>query len=112
MATNRLPTATKKRTARKTDVISGPADPTESAAAGLLPQAFLELAPDAIIVADGEGRILLVNHQTEVLFGYARSELLGVPVELLLPQPTPHGARAAPCAVPDCGAYPTDGVRT
>ncbi len=85
MATNRLPTATKKRTARKTDVISGPADPTESAAAGLLPQAFLELAPDAIIVADGEGRILLVNHQTEVLFGYARSELLGVPVELLLP---------------------------
>lgn len=52
---------------------------------GVLPQAFLELAPDAIIVADTSGHILLVNHQTEVLFGYGRSLLLGQPVEMLLP---------------------------
>lgn len=51
-----------------------------------LPQALLELAPDAIVVADPMGQILLVNHQTEVLFGYTRADMLGQPVELLLPE--------------------------
>jgi PAS domain S-box-containing protein len=51
----------------------------------LLSQAFLELAPDGIIVADATGLILLVNRQTETLFGYDRSELSGRPVEMLLP---------------------------
>jgi PAS domain S-box-containing protein len=50
-----------------------------------LSQSFLELAPDAIVVADATGHLLLVNHQTEVLFDYARAELLGQPVEVLLP---------------------------
>jgi PAS domain S-box-containing protein len=52
----------------------------------LLAQTLLEVAPDAMIVADVAGRILQVNHQTEVLFGYARPDLLGRPVELLLPE--------------------------
>jgi len=51
----------------------------------LLSQAFLELAPDAIVVADAAGRIVLVNHQTEVLFGSPGPALLGRPVEQLLP---------------------------
>jgi PAS domain S-box-containing protein len=46
---------------------------------------FVEAAPDAIVGTDGEGRICLVNRQTEELFGYARAEVLDRPVEILIP---------------------------
>jgi PAS domain S-box-containing protein len=49
-------------------------------------RALLESAPDAIIIVDSAGRIVIVNTQTETLFGYARTELLGQKVELLLPK--------------------------
>jgi len=49
-------------------------------------QAIVEAAPDALIVADVQGRIRLVNAQVEQLFGWPRSELLGQLVEVLLPQ--------------------------
>jgi PAS domain S-box-containing protein len=45
----------------------------------------VEMAPDATVVTDRMGRITLVNRQAEVLFGYPRTELLGQPVEVLLP---------------------------
>ena len=48
-------------------------------------QALLEAAPDAMVITDSEGTILLVNAQCERLFGFSRDELAGSPVEVLLP---------------------------
>jgi len=48
-------------------------------------RAFLESVSESIVVADAAGRILLVNARTEKLFGYARAELIGQPVEMLIP---------------------------
>ena len=47
---------------------------------------LLESAPDGLVIVDSQGRMVLVNGQTEKLFGYARSELLGNPVEMLVPE--------------------------
>ena len=49
-------------------------------------QAIVESAPDAFIVTDREGAIVLANRQTEKLFGYTREELAGQPVEMLVPE--------------------------
>jgi PAS domain S-box-containing protein len=46
---------------------------------------FLDAAPDAMLVVDNHGRIVLANLQTEKLFGYSGSELLGQKVEVLVP---------------------------
>ncbi len=46
----------------------------------------VESAPNAIVMANSEGRITLVNSQTEKFFEYTRQELIGQPIEMLIPE--------------------------
>lgn len=46
----------------------------------------VEASPNAFLLFDHDGRIVMVNRQTELLFGYSRQELLGQPIELLIPE--------------------------
>ena len=48
-------------------------------------KALLDSAPDAMVIANERGIMELVNQQTEKIFGYRRDELIGQPVELLIP---------------------------
>lgn len=62
-------------------------------------RAILETACHALVAADADGRVVLVNAETEQMFGYARDELLGKSVRVLLPdhprawEPTRHPGR-------------------
>jgi len=47
---------------------------------------LLESAPDAVVIVEHDGRISLVNSQTERLFGYKREQMIGQPVEMLVPE--------------------------
>ena len=47
---------------------------------------LLDATPDPMVVVDSSGIIVLVNRQTEVLFGYSRTELLEQPIEILIPE--------------------------
>ncbi|AUX25629.1 hypothetical protein SOCEGT47_061780 [Sorangium cellulosum] len=47
---------------------------------------LIDAAPDAMVVVDEQARIVFVNVQTEQMFGYARDELVGQAIEILLPE--------------------------
>ncbi|HXK55092.1 MAG TPA: chemotaxis protein CheB [Gammaproteobacteria bacterium] len=47
---------------------------------------LLESSPDATVIADASGAIYMINRQAEELFGWTREEILGRPVELLMPE--------------------------
>jgi PAS domain S-box-containing protein len=49
-------------------------------------ESLLEVAPDPIVIVDMHGAIAIVNRQTELTFGYPRQELIGQPVEVLVPE--------------------------
>src|SRR5262245_31912457 len=51
----------------------------------IAPAAILEGLPDAVVAIAADGRIVFVNALAEELFGYARTELLGEPVQMLWP---------------------------
>ncbi len=81
------------RIADKAMVIAAIRDKTrEAAAERALRQSeetfrgLLEAAPDAMVIVDARGHIKLLNAQTERLFGYPRAELIGKPVEVLIPE--------------------------
>ncbi len=62
------------------------ADGKSSLGAELGFQAMLDAAPDAMVGVSSDGRILMANVQTEVLFGHRREELIGRQVEILVPE--------------------------
>lgn len=47
---------------------------------------LVQAAPDAMVIVDGHGTITLINEQTERLFGYPSTDMVGHPIELLVPQ--------------------------
>jgi PAS domain S-box-containing protein len=49
-------------------------------------QNLLDTTPDALVVTDTDRTIKIVNERTEKLFGYSRDELIGQPVEVLIPE--------------------------
>ncbi|MBI4558252.1 MAG: PAS domain S-box protein [Candidatus Hydrogenedentes bacterium] len=73
----------KKMTAMKRESGGAVSYPAESSQEILYK--IFENAPDAILLVDMEGRITMANAQAENMFGYRREELLGQPVEILIP---------------------------
>ena len=73
------------RTGTIIGVASVARDVTEQQRAGARFRGLMDAGPDAMVCVDRDGRIVLVNGQTERLFGYRRDELVGQPVEILVP---------------------------
>ena len=71
---------------------------------------LLDAAPDAMIVVSAEGTIQLANVQTEKLFGYTRDELVGKPLELLIPDRFRGGPRRPPAALRREPDHPDHGL--
>lgn len=59
-----------------------------------LPGSLIEALPDAVLVVEQTGAIVLVNAQAERLFGYTRNEMVGQPIDIVIPErlrPSHHG---------------------
>lgn len=53
-------------------------------------ESLLDAAPDVVVIVDGDGYIRFVNAQATILLGYARGELVGQPIEILVPERFRH----------------------
>jgi PAS domain S-box-containing protein len=88
----RAPTATRAQQARRTPAPDGEPEAvaervlTEDLWAEKTFRGLLEALPDAAVIVDKDGTIVLVNSQSEKMFGYRRAEMLGKAVELLVPE--------------------------
>ena len=49
-------------------------------------QQLFDFSPDAVLVTDAQGHIRAANHQAEAMFGYGSGELIGLPIENLVPE--------------------------
>lgn len=76
------------------DSNTNPRDDAGLDRAGVDPVELVDSSPDGIVVTDTDGTILLVNRCVESMFGYSRSELVGQPIEVLVPEHLrgPHAA--------------------
>jgi PAS domain S-box-containing protein len=79
-------TARKQAEAERLELQARERSARAQAAAEVRFRALLEAAPDAIIVTNGKGRIVLVNARAETLFGYTREELLGQMFKMVVPE--------------------------
>src|SRR5258706_5760857 len=89
--------------ARNQRPLPGQPAPGPLGAAETLFQSLLESAPDAIVIVDRAGQIVIANSQAAQLFGYQQRDLVGQPVEILLPErlrTTHTGHRAGYVAAP------------
>lgn len=75
-----------QKTLPKTALINGPQTQSTTEFTEQAFASFLEVAPDAVIIVDHDGRIIRVNAQAERMFQYPRGELLGRQIELLIPE--------------------------
>src|SRR5262249_33742121 len=67
-------------------ILASVLDITEQKRASDLVRSVVEFSPDGTIMVDRAGRIVLVNQETERMFGYAREQLLGQPLGILVPE--------------------------
>jgi PAS domain S-box-containing protein len=73
--------AERERTAREHKLTENALRDSETRA-----RVLFESASEGIVIVDRQGHIVLVNAKTEAMFGYARAELIGRPLEILVPE--------------------------
>ena len=72
--------------ARTSGISTAHTKPAEEAAAERRFRLVVEAAPNAMVMVNRAAEIVLVNAQAERVFGYSRTELLGQPIEVLVPE--------------------------
>ncbi len=80
------PVSAKELRARASNLIAARQTARDLARADERFRSLLESLPDASVIVDDRGQITFVNHEAEALFGYPRDEMIGNPVDMLIPE--------------------------